>query len=486
VYFLAALLNEILVRGGFDEVLLEKHGKNVDDLKRFVQRYSARKVAAVTGIAATTIEEIAIEIITAKSAAVYMSTGVNQSRQGMLSYWLLEMINFATGNLGRKGGVHKPNGLTNYFPPNTGTLTVDTTLGTFRLPDPIGFSALPSVVLPDLIEKGDIRALIVLGGNPLLTMGGEQAMRKACEKLELIVSIDIYRNATGEISDYVLPATDWLERMDINIHGSGMQPIPYVQYTDAMEAPAAGRRNGWWILARLAQEIGVPSPLDKNPMSEDGVDLIDSMLAARNLSIEKMRELSGHTVAFPQERRDILFEWCLQHPDKKIDCYPASFVAAGLFERCDEIFAELEREPADILKLISLRVPYMQNSWLTNTEKFRRGKNAVNPLNINESDAVRYGLFDGDQVRVFNEYGSIETQILINNDLRVGVVAMSHGYGHSKTYGLEVACQNPGANCNALMPMGIGTYEPISYMSWISGVPVEIEKTSAAFESHES
>jgi anaerobic selenocysteine-containing dehydrogenase len=476
VYFLAAVLHEIHAHGGFDAALLIKYGKHVDEMKQFIQRYPAEKAAQVTGIDAGEIRTIAAEIMAAKSAAVCMSTGLNQSRRGILCYWLVEMINFASGNLGRLGGMHKPTGLADNFPPAGEKLDVKTSAGTFQLPDPIYFGALPGVLLPQLIENGDIRALIVLGGNPLITMGGEKSLREACGKLDMLISVDIYRTATGEISDYVLPATDWLERMDINIHGSGMQPLPYVQYADAVEPPAFGRRNGWWIVARLTQAMGLSSPLDANPNLTDGDELINGMLAPRGLSIDKLRSLPHHTVIFAQERRDTLFVKCLQHVDKKLDCCPPSFARAGLFERCDSIFAELLQEPANVLKLISLRTTYMQNSWLTNTDKFRRGKHCINPLHMSEVDAVARGIFDGDGIRVFNQHGSIETQVQITDELRPGVVAMTHGYGNTEAYSLRTASKKPGANCNVLMPMGT-EFEPMSYMSWLSGVPVEVERS---------
>jgi len=433
-------------------------------------------VASVTGIQATAIKEIADEILAAKSAAVYMSTGVNQSRQGLLSFWLVEMINFVTGNLGRNGGTYKPNGVVNYFPPDLGTLTLETSLGRLELPDPVGYALLPAALLPDLIENGDIHALITLGGNPLLSTGGEQRMRHACEKLEIMIGIDIYRNATGELSDYVLPATDWLERIDINLISSGMQTIPYVQYTDAMEAPKNGRRSTWWILARLAQAIEVSSPLNDHPEEKHGSVAINEVLAARGLSITRLKEMPRQTETLAQESRDVLYERCLQHMDKKIDCCPRSFAESGLFDRCHSIFAELQEEPADVLKLIGLRTSYMHNTWLSNTAKFRRGKQSINPLHISEGDAVARGLYDGDAVRVSTSYGSIETQVCIDNGLRPGAVAMSHGSGNRKSYGLTVASEKPGANCNALMPIGAGTYEPSSHMSWLSAVPVSVER----------
>ncbi|MGY2488432.1 molybdopterin-containing oxidoreductase family protein [Cupriavidus sp. CP313] len=476
VYFLAALLHEIDRRGGVDASVVARYGKHVDGLLRFCREYPAHKVAPVIGLDAKVVEEVANEILAARSAAVHMATGLNQSQQGVLCYWLAEMINFVTGNLGRLGGTHKPNGLMDYFPPCAPSRPLRTSIGTFSVPEPMGHVVLPAALLPAFVESGDVRALVVLGGNPLITVGGGEQLREASKKLDIMVSVDIFRNATGEMADYVLPATDWLERKDINLLASGMQAVPYVQYTDAMEQPSGGRRSAWWILARIAQAMGLPSPLDDHPDASDGEHEISAMLAARNLSIDLLRTKPAHTESFPQEDRAALYGRCLQHEDLKIDCFPEAFARAGLIDRCHAFFAERTGEPGDTLRLISLRTPYMQNSWLANSERFRRGRQSINPLNICEEDAAARGLHNGDTVRVFNQYGSIETRVLINNDLRTGAVAMTHGYGHHRAYGLTVASRRPGANCNALMPTHADTVEPLSHMSWLSGVPVEVER----------
>jgi len=480
VYFLAALLHEIDRRGGIDEALVSRYGKHVDALRRFCREYPVHKVAPVIGLEPQVVIDVAEEILAARSAAVYMATGLNQSQQGILCYWLVEMINFVTGNLGRAGGTYKPSGLLSYFPPRVSSSPMKTSVGTFDVPEPMGHAVMPAVSLPAFIESGDVRALIVLGGNPLLTVGGGDRLREACEKLDIMVSVDIFRNATAEMADYVLPATDSLERKDINLLASGMQSVPYVQYTDEVEQPAAGRRSGWWILARIAQEMGVPSPLDDNPDLRDGAHEIDAMLAMRGLSIDALRAMPEQTMTFEQEDFAVLFERCLQHEDRKIDCFPTAFTEAGLIARCHAIFVERLQEPDGTLRLISLRTPYMQNSWLANVERFRQGRQSINPLNICEEDASKRGLHNGDAVRVFNEHGSIETRVQINNDLRAGAVAMTHGHGNTYAYGLSVASRKAGANCNALMPIDARTIEPLSHMSWLSGVPVQIERIEAS------
>lgn len=113
---------------------------------------------------------------------------------------------------------------------------------------------------------------------------------------------------------------------------------------------------------------------------------------------------------------------------------------------------------------------------MTNIPKLRKGKLTVNPLHLCSGDAKDLGLFEGDNVCVYNDNGSIVTGIEINDDLRAGAVAMSHGYGGLDAKVMKVASRKPGANCNRLMPVGPGSYEPLSHMSWMSGVPVRIEK----------
>jgi anaerobic selenocysteine-containing dehydrogenase len=256
-----------------------------------------------------------------------------------------------------------------------------------------------------------------------------------------------------------------------------------VQYADPIVKPVHGRRNAWWILARIAQAMGLESALDEHPDMDDGTDIINSILSARGLSIDSLREAPSQTVTFAEDERDSLFERCLQHPDKKIDCCPKKFDETRLFERCKAIFAELEQERADVLKLISLRTPYIQNSWFSNLEPFRRGMRSTNPLYMCEEDAAIRRLHTGDAVRVFTDYGSIETEIFVSDEVRSGTVAMSHGSGHQKSFGLRVASKHPGANYNALLPTGTKGYEPLSHMSWMTGVPVTVEHLPASQRS---
>ena len=141
-----------------------------------------------------------------------------------------------------------------------------------------------------------MRALIVVAGNPLLSIGGEERLREAFEKLELLVCIDLYKNATGEYAHWLLPSTDMFERADINITGLGLQWQPWIQWTDAVVPAQGERREEWWIYARLAQALGHKSALDAGP-SPDLWGRIDHMLRSRGHSLEELRA-SGEPLVF--------------------------------------------------------------------------------------------------------------------------------------------------------------------------------------------
>lgn len=488
VYLLAAVLHEIDSGVGFDPAA-EQHGVHVEELRQFVAEYPAEKVAGVTGVAAEDIVSLAREFASADSACVHMSTGVNMGRQGTLAYWLVHMLALVTGNLGGRGGNFYSLGFYERAAASgrggAGDL-VETPFGGLMRSPGAGIS-LPGNLMADYIANPDdpVKALFVSSGNPVLSIGGEQKMRAALEGLELLVCVDIYRNATGEYADYVLPAAGAFEREDINIVGLGMQYEPSVQFTEAVVPPAFERKPDWWIWEKLAERMGGPSAFTQ-PSSESPATTatdsqpnmwsrVDAMLRSRGHSFEELQR--EQVIALERSDPDELFAR-VQHDDERIDCCPAVFAEA--LERMARIFAELEAEPADQLKLISKRDSYSFNSWYANVEKLKlRGRNQ-NYLFMHPADAERRQIADGDRVRVSNSQGVIETPVKFSDTLMPGVVAMTHGGGQGQTGGMRTAQANPGANCNALLPSGPDSFEPLSNQAHMTGIAVDVVALGAA------
>ncbi len=473
LYFMAALLHEMDKAGLFDEAVIRQHGAHIEGLRAFIAPYSAEAVADVAGLDAATIRTVALEFARAESACAHMSTGVNMGRQGTLCYWLLNMLSFVTGNLDQPGGNLYSLGF--YPAAKAGKTRLDNVFfksefGELRHVR----GAMPGNLLADMInsEKNPIRALIIFAGNPVLSMGGEEKLRAAFEKLELLVVLDLFRNATGEMADYLLPCTDMLERRDLNICGLGMQYEPFVQYTDAVVAPQHERREEWWILGKLEQAMGLNSVFAETE-TPDVFARLNKMLRYTDLSLEKLKAAPQHTVALPPLSPGRFYSDWIQTDDKRVDCCPPIFAEA--ITRSREIFEELAGEPAGGLKLISLRNNYMQNSWYHNVEGLKRKNQQDNPLHVFPGDAVQLGLNDGDLVAVSSAWGRVQARILFDDSLRAGVVAMTHGWGNQRTPGLRVAKRYPGSNVNVLLPTGPGSYEKLSNQAHMTGIPIRIQ-----------
>ncbi len=487
VYLLAAMIEEIVASGRVDQQLVTEHASGFEGLAEIVGAYPAERVARVVGTSAEAIRRLARDFADAPSASATLSTGVNMGRQGTTAYWLMQMLVFLTGNLDRRGGNRYARG---FYPaaPRSGRTDpakhfFDSEWGRIRRIR----GALPGNLLADAIrsEADPIRAMFVVSGNPVLSVGGEAAMREALDALELLVVVDLYPNATAERADYVLPAADGFERADLNLCGLGLQAQPFVQVCDAAVEPRADRKPEWWIFGRLEQALGLDSVLDAVDSSSlhrmldtgDAAPLfgrLDHMLRSTGHTAAEIARAPSGTLVLPPLEPGHFYDEVIQTGDGRVACDPPVFHAEGAISRMATIFASLSAEPEGRLKLISKREPSMHNSWLQNLPKVR-GRHREPRLWLHPDDAARLSVSEGDRVRARNAFGEIEVAVALDAGLAKGVVAMPHGGGFAVSPRLRVAAERPGENVNRLLPHGPGSFEPLSGQAFMTGIPVEIE-----------
>jgi anaerobic selenocysteine-containing dehydrogenase len=392
-------------------------------------------------------------------------------RQGSLAYWLVHMLSFVTGRLDVEGGNLKSDGFYANAKSGAGVPEqgyVDTEFGRLRR------GALPGTLMADAIldSATPVRAMVVVAGNPLLSIAGQDRLRKAFEQLELLVVIDIYPSATAELAHVVLPCTDMYERDDLNIVNIGTSARPFVQYTPAVVEPAHDRRPEWWIAHRMLQELGAKSLLDD--ASPDPWAKWRHMLQ-RGAGVELADlQASGAPAVLPVPEPGEFCDKQVWTADGRVDCCPASF--AGAIERCHELFADARADSGRLL-LIHGRDPWMHNTWFANVPRMKRGGRTSNPLCVSPADAEALGFRAGDRVLVTSDHGEIETDVAIDEELMSGVVSMVHGWGHAVSPRMRVAAEHPGSNPNALLPSGPGSYEPLSSQAHMTGIPVALRAT---------
>lgn len=468
-YLLAALLHEIDRDPalGFDPGTLARVD-HVEVLRAFIGDYPADRVASVVGLDAEEIREMARAFATAKGAAIHVSTGVNMGRQGALAYYLAQMLSLVTGNLDHRGGnILAARGVPPMVMPPEATALRETRWGAY-VP---ARGTPPGALLADMIEAGEVRALISVAGNPALSISGGERLSAALSSLDLLVTLDLYRNATGELADWVLPAADWYEREDLNYFVQGVQRIPYLQWTDAVVAPQNERQPDAWIFSRIQQALGLPSLLDI-PGGDMLAAVWDGRLAEAGHSIGALREAEGHVVVLPAGEEGGFLARVSE--GGRFDACPEALRPA--FDRAHVLFGELAGEGGRGLKLITRRTHTMLNSGFQNVKPLRAMKGAgSNPLYMNPQDATERGLTEGQWVVVRSASGTLRAELALDAQLRQGVVAMTHGFGNAGTAGMPIAQASPGVNVNVLSPSGAGSFDPFGGMGQLTGIGVEVE-----------
>lgn len=495
IYFLAAFCNSIIKRNAIASDRIQRSMRNFEQLKTTVSAWTAERQAAVTGIDVSTFNDLVDGYINAPAAALNMATGVNQGRHGTLCYWLLESIAAITGNFDRKGGNLIGEGLIDFA--SIAQDDPQMRLGYHRRDDlPTVSGQQPAGMVADDILNGDVGAMIVEASNPLLACGTPNGrLEQAMEKLELLVCIDLFRNETGNLADYILPAPSWLERSSMPYALQsfvGCTPKPYVYASGpALDAPS-GVRHEWWIYTRLADKLGVT--MMGNRFMSGALKLaakiaykpygawvkvpemlIDGMLKkAKMPSLKKM--INDHPdgiLLAENDGENFLATERVLTEDGLVNLAPAAYIET--FAENVESAYQQELNNRDKLKLIGKREIRRMNSASANCEQLV--KVDTNYAYLNPTDAARINVADAEFVQVRSSFGDIHIPVKISDEMMAGTIAIPQCWGHQKADGLRHASQNPGVNSNYLAGDGYENIEKLSGMSHLSGILVDIEKS---------
>jgi formate dehydrogenase len=407
------------------------------------------------------------------------------------------VINAVSGNLDRRGGTLVGEGIVDFarFGVRSGMFVDDvrSRIGGFRAVN----DALPGGVMADEIltpGDGQLRALFVTGGNPLITMANSARVARAFRELELLVTLDIYRNETGSLAHYTLPCTTPFERPDLLFAFPllmGMQSRPYLQATRPVHAPRGEQRDEASIYLDLCEAAGTPffgSGLAQKALQglrrfdrrrrrgEGGIagipqELILSLLLrlGRQGGYRKLLASPDGRERPRQSGGSFLGNRIVTH-DKKVHLAPQV-----LLEQARGLEAAFQRELGEEgLRLISKRSHETHNSWTHNIEEFVSGERHSNYLYMHPDDARKAGLADGALADVRSRTATVRVPVKLLPDLMVGTVALPHGWGHQHATGLTVASRTAGVNVNLLAADGPEEIERVSGMAHLTGIPVDV------------
>jgi anaerobic selenocysteine-containing dehydrogenase len=419
-FFLIALLKAAVDIDRAGDTVMPDYVRNLDTVIAALARFDREACAARSGVPLAEIEHIAARMRQGP-AALYGRIGAVTQGFGTLNAWLIALINIVTGNLDREGGL--------VFP----VPAVDTVEA--LPPGAIGrrhsrvsghrevLGEYPAAAMAEEIEtqgEGQVRALFVVAGNPVLSTPNGTRLDRAFVELDLMVSVDMYRNATSRRAHYILPPAGPLER---DHYGLFLLPIAvrnFAKYSAPLFEPEAGAKQDWEILRGLAAAISGETSHGPTPRQT-----LDGLLKRGPYGItldELEAQTSGMDFGAPNAGQ---LPERLRTSDKAIDCAPVEFVAD-----LDRLAAAMPEPVADDrLRLIGRRHLRSNNSWLHNSPRLVKGKDRCTLL-IHPDDARARNLGDGATAEVTSKRGQIKLAVEVTDDMMPGTVSIPHGWGH--------------------------------------------------------
>jgi anaerobic selenocysteine-containing dehydrogenase len=507
-FLLLGLVHTLFAEGRVRLGRLADHVAGLDALEAAVSGFPAERVAPRCGIDAATIRELARRLADARRAAVYGRIGTCTQEYGTLASWLVDVLNVLTGNLDAPGGAMFAKAAA--FAANTagepgkgrGVVTGRHRSRVSGAPEVMG--ELPMTCLAEEIETpgdGQVRALVSVAANPVLSSPNGPRLARALDRLELVVSVDVYLNETTRHAHVVLPGLSPLEEAHYDVAFPQLSCRNHARYSAAVLPRPEGRPAEWEILLRLlaiaggqgaradlaklddalvAQDVrrlagpAAEAVLAQLPRSGGPERLLDLALRGgpygdgfglrpSGLRLEAVKAAPHGLDLGPLAPR---LPEVLRTPSGRIELAPPMLLAD-----LPRAAADLAR-PAPELVVVGRRQLRSNNSWMHNLPALAKGPFRCTAL-VHPADAARLGLAPGARARISRSGRAIEVQVEVSDDMMPGVVSLPHGWGHDLPGArLEVAARRPGANLNAVLDEGLR--DPLSGNAVLGGVPIEL------------
>lgn len=484
---LAGMLNLVLSQGLEDREFCQRwiDPVQLDQLREAVAPFTVDYVARRCDVPAADIERATALFAAGPRGTAGSGTGPSMAPHASLMEHLILCLNTVLGRWLREGSVIESGQLlmpgsprraqvVGPFDPRTGPQS--------RFRDLRGYiGEMPVTTLAQEIVtpgEGQVRALIVNGGNPVAAWPDQLRTLEAMDDLELLVVIDHRLTQTADFAHYVLPPRLSLERADVPPFMDRWFRAPYAVYTPAVVEPEGDLLNDWEVYWELAERLGATISLPGGPLphgrrpSDD--DVLDAVYAFSRVPMDEIRARTGTvlddrylTVAPADPDAPGRFQVALADHMEELATVRAETTSA-------EVIAGFDPE-RHRFRLISRRLKSHLNSLGGELPGLAR-KTTTNYAHMNPVDLEELGVADGDLVTIESPRAQLIGVAKAAPDVRRGVVSMAHSWGGVTTTDEKV--RDVGSPVSRLIDVERG-YDPITGQAVQSSIPVSVARAEA-------
>lgn len=421
-----AMLNVIINEELYDKEFVANWTVGFEELRGHVQQSTPEWAEKITKIPAESIRGTARAHATMKPAAIIAGNGLEGHPNAVDSTRTIAMLVAITGNLDIPGG--------NVFFPE-GRLARYPTLRSGAKPlSADRYPLFPTASFPSILdalltgEPYQPKAMIVCHTNPLLFLANEKRVRQALEKLEFLLVFDIFKSATAEMADVVLPAACDFERLGFR-HYFSPEGV-FVSLRRKVVDPLPECRPWYEVEYDLATRMG----LDSSYPWRTAEEWINYRLEPMGITVEDLKQKSAVYVTPPAEYRKYLRDG-FRTPSGKVEFYSEKAKSHG-YEPLP-----VHREPPESLVSkphLATKYPlvgttrrsgaYVHTRFRNTPSLRRRDPDCL--IRINPQDAEERGVREGDQTLVESPEGSITVKAKVTTETRPGLVVIDFGWGN--------------------------------------------------------
>ena len=444
IALLNGLMNVIIQEGLADNDFISERTENFDALKETVGKYTPEYVEEITGVSAEDLKAAARMYAGADAAAIVYAMGITQHTVGTDNVKSCANLAMLTGNIGRPGtGVNPLRGQNNVqgacdmacLPGNLPAykkVTEAADRKPFEDEWGVTLPEKPGLTIPAIIDAAanrSLKALYVMGENPMMSDPDINHVKKAFENLDLLIVQDIFLNETGELADVVLPTACWVEK-----DGTFTNTERRVQLIrKAVDAPGEAKPD-WKVISMLANKLGA-----------------DWKYANAREIMDEINKLTVSYAGITYERiQDVGIPWpCpnIEHPGTPILHSTAFTRGKGLFSVCEhKPPAEMPDDEYPYI-LSTGRILYQFHT--ATMSRRSRGLVSRTPevfVEINPGDAVKLGVNQGDKLAITSRRGTIEVFAEVNDRCEEGIVFIPFHYSEAAVNRLTNPVFDPVAN----------------------------------------
>jgi len=428
------MLNVIIAEGLYDKAFVDQWTVGFDQLVEQVKQYSPEKVEEITWVPADTIRDMARMYAASKPACISLGIPINQSINGIQAIRAITILMAITGNIDVAGGDVITPGMRQTNLRLEGEATdLTTSLGApYPLFTRFTFESMASGLTETILSEKPypIKAMLILGCNPALTMPNTNKVRQALNKLDLLVVIDIFMTDTAKMADVVLPGTTFAERQDLR-HWRGLG-ISLATVSNRVVEPVGKAMEEWQIWAELGKKMGYGEYFPW----KDTDELFEYLLEPSGISLSRLKENPGGIYYAEREFKKYLKKG-FSTQSRKVELYSEFMEQYGyeplptFHEPAESPVSrpDLAKEYPLVLTTGAKTVAY-RHSEFRNLPSLRRL--VPEPLlEINSRTAGSLSIADGDWVKVESLRGSVEMKAKVTEDIHPGVVSMPHGWSEA-------------------------------------------------------